>query len=290
MAGQEATMTDTRTDGYHWQVMRRAIDMIDAAGGAEVPLDRLAADLGLSPAHVQRVFSRFVGVSPKRYQQFLALGHARAMLRDGAPVLEAADAAGLSGGGRLHDLFLRWEAMTPGAYAAGGAGLVIRHGVFDSPFGPVVAMGTDRGLCGLGFAAETGVDAAMADLCARWPRADYRDDPAALAPWVAAAFGAAADTVPLAVIGAPFQIKVWEALVTIPAGQVTTYGDLARRLGHPKAARAVGAAVGRNPVSLLIPCHRVIASSGALTGYHWGLPVKRALLAWESAQAWGAGT
>ncbi len=276
--------TDTHEDGYHWQVMRRAIDLIDASGGAEVPLDRLATDLGLSPAHVQRVFTRFVGVSPKRYQQFLALGHARAMLRDRMPVLAAADAAGLSGAGRLHDLFLRWEAMTPGDYARRGAGLTIRQGVFDSPFGPVVAMGTDRGLCGLGFAAETGVEAARADLAARWPQATFVEDARALASWVAAAFGATADRVPLAVIGAPFQIKVWEALVTIPSGQVTTYADIATAIGHPRAMRAVGAAVGRNPVSLLIPCHRVIARSGALTGYHWGLPVKRALLAWESAE------
>jgi AraC family transcriptional regulator of adaptative response/methylated-DNA-[protein]-cysteine methyltransferase len=284
-AAREIAMTiQTHEDGYHWQVMRRAIDLIDAANGADIPLDRLAADLGLSPAHVQRVFTRFVGVSPKRYQQFLALGHARAMLRDRMPVLAAADAAGLSGGGRLHDLFLRWEAMTPGDYARRGAGLTIRQGVFDSPFGPVVAMGTDRGICGLGFAAETGVEAARADLAARWPLADFVDDPGPLAPWVAAAFGQGPDRVPLAVIGAPFQIKVWEALVTIPSGQVTTYSDIAEAIGHPRAMRAVGAAVGRNPISLLIPCHRVIARSGALTGYHWGLPVKRALLAWETAQ------
>jgi AraC family transcriptional regulator of adaptative response/methylated-DNA-[protein]-cysteine methyltransferase len=274
----------TPEDGYHWQVMRRAIDLIDASDGAEVPLDRLAADLGLSPAHVQRVFTRFVGVSPKRYQQFLALGHARRLLRDRVPTLVTADAAGLSGGGRLHDLFVRWEAMTPGDYARRGAGLTIRHGLFDSPFGPVVAMGTDRGLCGLGFAAETGVEAARADLAARWPNATFVEDAGALAPWVAGAFGTTSDKVPLSVIGAPFQIKVWEALVTIPSGQVTTYADIAQAIGHPRAMRAVGAAVGRNPVSLLIPCHRVIAKSGALAGYHWGLPVKRALLAWETAR------
>jgi AraC family transcriptional regulator, regulatory protein of adaptative response / methylated-DNA-[protein]-cysteine methyltransferase len=277
--------THVPEDSYHWQVMRRAIDLIDESDGAEVPLDRLAADLGLSPAHVQRVFTRFVGVSPKRYQQFLALGHARRLLRDRVPTLAAADAAGLSGGGRLHDLFLRWEAMTPGDYARRGAGLTIRHGVFDSPFGPVVAMGTDRGLCGLGFAAETGIKAAMEDLAARWPRAIFVEDAGALARWVEGAFGTTTEKVPLALIGAPFQIKVWEALVTIPSGEVTTYADIAQAIGHPRAMRAVGAAVGRNPVSLLIPCHRVIARSGALAGYHWGLPVKRALLAWETAQS-----
>jgi AraC family transcriptional regulator of adaptative response/methylated-DNA-[protein]-cysteine methyltransferase len=176
--------------------------------------------------------------------------------------------------------------MRPGEFARGGAGLMIRHGWFDTPFGEALAMGTGRGLCGLAFTAETGRDAAMADLCARWPEARYEEAPGAISPWVAAAFSGRGEAA-LHMIGAPFQIKVWEALLTIPSGHVTTYSEIARAIGHPRAVRAVGTAVGRNPVSYLIPCHRALRKSGALGGYHWGLPVKRALLAWESARADG---
>ena len=272
--------------GYHYGVMARAIAEIDAAGGERVSLDDLAARLGMSGAHFQRLFSQWVGVSPKRYQQYLALGHARRLLAERFTVLEAAHASGLSGPGRLHDLFLRWEAMTPGEYARGGAGLTIFWGWFDGPFGPTLVMGTDKGLCGMGFAAETGAEATFADMTGRWPRARFVEDPARLRPWALAAFGtdgAQAET-PLYLIGAPFQIKVWEALLAVPSGHVTTYSEIARAIGQPSANRAVGAAVGRNPISWLIPCHRALAKSGALTGYHWGLPVKRAMLAWEAAR------
>jgi len=271
---------------YHYAVIARAIDRIDAAGGAALPLERLAADLNMSPAHFQRVFSRWVGVSPKRYQQYLTLDHARRLLAERFTMLETAGAVGLSGSGRLHDLFVTWEAMSPGDYARAGEGLTIRHGWFDSPFGPVLAMGTDRGLCGIGFAAAAGDAAAMADLSGRWPRASFVEDPAALAPWVTAAFGGGG-AAPLHVIGGPFQIKVWEALLAIPSGHVTTYSEIAQAIGHPKAVRAVGTAVGRNPVSWLIPCHRALRKSGGLGGYHWGLPLKRAMLAYEAARAEG---
>jgi len=277
---------DSNTGAYHYGVIARAIDLIDAAGGERLGLDDLAGALGMSPAHFQRVFSRWVGVSPKRYQQYLALGQARRLLAERHSVLDTALAAGLSGPGRLHDLFLRWEAMTPGDYARAGAGLTIAWGWFDSPFGEVLAMGTAQGLCALGFAAETGREATFDDLRRRWPKAGLVHDPGRLRPWVARAFGAPADgPLPLVLIGAPFQIKVWEALLAVPSGQVTTYGDIARAIGQPTASRAVGAAVGRNPISWLIPCHRALARSGALTGYHWGLPVKRAMLAWEAARA-----
>lgn len=195
-----------------------------------------------------------------------------------------AEGAGLSGTGRLHDLFLRWEAMSPGDVARGGAGLIISWGWFPSPFGEVLAMGTARGLCGLAFAAEIGRKAAFADLAGRWPAATYREDPAAIAPWVTAALGQKGEA-RLHLIGAPFQIKVWEALLQIPPGHLTTYSDLAAAVGNPRAVRATGTAVGRNPLSWLIPCHRVLRKSGALGGYHWGLPVKRALLCWEAARA-----
>ncbi len=278
---------DQDTPSYHYGVIARAIARIDAAGGTAIPLDQLAADLNMSPAHFQRVFSRWVGVSPKRYQQYLTLEHARQLLAERMTVLEAADAAGLSGGGRLYDLFLRWEAMSPGDYARGGEGLTIRWGRFDSPFGPALVMGTNRGICGLAFTAETGDEAAFADLSGRWPRASYVEDAEALRPWAMQAFGAddAAGPAPLFLIGAPFQIKVWEALLTIPSGHVTTYSEIAAAIGAPRAVRAVGTAVGRNPVSWLIPCHRALRKSGGLGGYHWGLPVKRAMLAWEAARA-----
>ncbi|GAB1377972.1 methylated-DNA--[protein]-cysteine S-methyltransferase [Pararhodobacter aggregans] len=270
---------------YHYGVIGRAIAEIDAAG-ERVSLEELAGRLGMSPAHFQRVFTQWVGVSPKRYQQYLALGHARRLLAERFTVLEAAHASGLSGPGRLHDLFLRWEAMTPGDYAKGGAGLTIHWGWFDSPFGPALVMGTEKGLCGMGFAAEMGAEAAFADLTGRWPKARFVEDPMRLKPWVESAFGTTGglSETPLYLIGAPFQIKVWEALLTIPSGQVTTYSEIARAIGQPTANRAVGAAVGRNPISWLIPCHRALAKSGALTGYHWGLPLKRAMLAWEAAR------
>jgi AraC family transcriptional regulator of adaptative response/methylated-DNA-[protein]-cysteine methyltransferase len=269
------------TEPYHYAVIARALDVIDAEGPT-LTLDDLAARMAMSPAHFQRIFSAWVGVSPKKYQQYLTLGHARNLLADRFTVLDTALQTGLSGTGRLHDLFLTWEAMSPGEYAKGGAGLTIYWGWFDSPFGPALVMGTDRGICGLGFAADMGEAAAMQDLRGRWPNARFVENPGHLRPWVNAALGT--QTAPLHLIGAPFQIKVWEALLQIPSGQVTTYSEIARAIGHPTAVRAVGTAVGRNPISLFIPCHRALRKSGGLGGYHWGLPVKRAILAWESAR------
>jgi AraC family transcriptional regulator of adaptative response/methylated-DNA-[protein]-cysteine methyltransferase len=273
---------------YYYRLMRRAIDRIDSEGGRELSLEDIAAEMNLSPAHFQRVFSRWAGVSPKRFQQWLTLDHAKRLLEERHTTLETADAVGLSGGGRLHDLFVRWEAMSPGDYAKGGNGLEIFWGWFESPFGPALVMGTDKGICGIAFSAETGEEAAMEDLVSRWPQATFIEDPMRLQPMVDLAFAKAGaeegGKVPIFLIGAPFQIKVWEALLKIPTGHVTTYSDIARAIGHPKAVRAVGSAVGRNPVSFLIPCHRAIRKSGGLGGYHWGLPVKRAILAWEAAE------
>jgi len=274
-------MTDTGDQSYHFNVIRRAIDIIDGAEPA-LSLEALAAQLQMSPAHLQRVFSRWVGVSPKRYGQYLTLDHAKQLLAERHSMIDTVAETGLSGSGRLHDLFVTWEAMSPGEFARKGAGLSIRYGWFDSPFGEALAMGTERGLCGLAFTSETGRQAAFDDLVARWPEADYIEDASAITPWVEAAFGLRGHT-QLHMIGAPFQIKVWEALLQIPSGHVSTYSDIAQAVGKPKAVRAVGTAVGRNPVSFLIPCHRALRKSGALGGYHWGLPVKRAMLAWESA-------
>ena len=276
-------MTD-QSPSYHYAVIARALRVIDE-GGPGLTLEDLARRMDMSPSHFQRVFSAWVGISPKRYQQYLALDHARQMLADRFTTLDTALATGLSGTGRLHDLFLTWEAMTPGDFAKGGAGLTIRWGWFDSPFGPAIIMGTDKGICGMGFAAEMGVEGAFEDLIQRWPKAEFVEDPMSLRPWVLAAFGTdGVGTAPLHLIGAPFQIKVWEALMRIPTGHVTTYSEIAGTIGNPKAVRAVGTAVGRNPISFLIPCHRALRRDGTLGGYHWGLPVKRAILAWESAR------
>ncbi len=269
-------------DRFQHDLMLAAIRLIEETATDQPGLDDLAARMGISPAHFQKLFTRWVGVSPKRYLQWLTLGHARQLLRERHSVLEATLETGLSSPGRLHDLFVRWEAMSPGDYAAGGEGLTIREGWFETPFGEALAMGTERGLCGLAFAAEVGREAAQADLRARWPKATFVEDRAALAADVQAAFRRTGEA-RLHLIGAPFQIKVWEALLTVPTGHVTTYSDIARAIGSPRAVRAVGTAVGRNPVSWLIPCHRALRKSGALGGYHWGLGVKRAMLAWETA-------
>lgn len=277
----------TGEEGYHYGVMRRAIELIDQGEG-NLSLEDLARQMNMSPAHFQRLFSRWVGVSPKKYQQYLTLGHAKALLQEHFTTLEAAHSVGLSGTGRLHDLFVRWEAMSPGEYARQGQGLVIYWGWFESPFGPALIMGTDKGICGVGFAAETTAEAAMEDLLSRWPKARFVEDPMRLRPWVLNMFNAASDRLeptPLYLIGAPLQIKVWEALLRIPSGQVTTYSEIAEAIGNPRAVRAVGTAVGRNPISWIIPCHRALRKSGGLGGYHWGLPVKRAMLAYEAARA-----
>lgn len=270
---------------YHYNVMRRALDLLDGTEGA-LSLSELSARMDMSPAHFQRLFSSWVGVSPKKYQQYLTLGHAKTLLRDRCTTLQTSNMVGLSGGGRLHDLFLRWEAMSPGEFAQKGSGLTIFWGWFETPFGPALVMGTKRGICGIGFAAETGKADTMRDLVARWPKADFVEDPIQLTPWVETAFSAdgMGHATPLFVIGAPFQIKVWEALMAIPSGHVVTYSQIADHIGHPKAVRAVGTAVGRNPISFLIPCHRALRKSGGLGGYHWGMPVKRVLLAWEAAR------
>lgn len=274
-------MTDEHR--YHYQVIRRAIEVIDASA-EPLPLDDLAAQMGMSPAHFQRTFSQWAGVSPKKYQQYLTLDHAKTLLKERFTTLETSHSVGLSGTSRLHDLFLRWEAMAPGDYAKGGATLTIKWGWFDSPFGDALVMTTDRGVCGLAFSGETGRDAAMVDMRGRWPNATYVEAPDDIATWVNALFTMKGEA-PLSLIGSPLQIKVWEALMAIPSGHVTTYSEIAQRIGNPKASRAVGTAVGRNPISWFIPCHRALRKSGALGGYHWGLPVKRALLAYEGAQA-----
>ena len=276
-------MTQYSESAYHYRVISRAIKIIDEAKGQDLSLEELASCLSMSPAHFQRTFSRWAGVSPKRYQQYLTLGYARALVHDNISTMNTAMATELSGSGRLHDLFLRWEAMSPGEYARRGEGLDIHWGWFDSPFGDLLAMATKRGLCGLAFSAELGREATLNDMKLRWPKAKLHHDPNAADHWVQAALKHRGD-VRLLLSGGPFQIKIWEALMTIPSGYVSTYSEIARTAGVPSAVRATGTAIGRNPISWLIPCHRALRKTGGLGGYHWGLPIKRSLLAWESAR------
>jgi len=272
-----------QSEPYHYGLIKRAIEVIDAHDGKQLSLDDIASEMGMSAAHFQRTFSQWAGVSPKRFQQFLTLSHAKNMLHNSFTTLDTAAEVGLSGTGRLHDLFVKWEAMSPGEFARKGKGLTIYFGWFATPFGQALAMGTDRGLCGLAFSDDCGADAAWHDMSSRWPHAHFVENPTALENWVSAALNQSGDT-SLHLMGAPFQIKVWEALLKIPSGHVTTYSEIAQAVGNPKAVRAVGTAVGRNPVSWLIPCHRALRKSGGLGGYHWGLPVKRAMLAYETAR------
>lgn len=252
-------------------------------------LEVLAQRVKLSPDQLQRLFTRWAGLTPKAFLQALTLDHARKMLESSASILETSLDVGLSGPSRLHDLFVVHEGMSPGAYKSKGEGLRISYGYHPSPFGVALVMVTPYGLCGLSF-ADRGKEAdSLADMTRRWPNAQYTEDSAVTAPYAAQLF---ADqnfrpNQPLRItfIGTDFEIRVWETLLKIPVGKATTYGDIAASVGSPKAARAVGAAVGKNPMSFVVPCHRVIGKSGALTGYHWGLTRKKAILGWEAGRS-----
>ncbi len=251
-------------------------------------LDDLAGPVGMSAEQLQRVFTRWAGLTPKAFLQALTLDHARAMLKDSASILETSLEVGLSGPGRLHDLFVVHEGMSPGAYKSKGEGLTIYYGFHPSPFGLALVLVTDYGLCGLAF-ADSGQEAtALADMQKRWYNAQYTEDSARTAPYAARIFAPDKwkDGQPLRItfIGSDFEIRVWESLLKIPVGRAVTYGDIATSIEKPKAARAVGAAVGRNPISFVVPCHRVIGKSGDITGYHWGLTRKRAILGWEAGK------
>jgi len=247
-------------------------------------LDAAARAAGLSPHHFQRIFTRWVGVSPKRYVGALAHAEARDAIDEGASVLDAAFEAGLSGPGRLHDLFIAHEAVTPGDAKRRGAGLSFTWGVAPTPFGDGVFLIAPRGLSALAF-ADPDAETASQDLMARYPAADYGRDDALARDWSDRIFTGGGGPIPLALYGTPWQRQVWRALLTIPPGETTTYKAIAGQVCTPKASRAVGAAVGANPVSWLIPCHRVLAGDGRLTGYHWGVERKRAMLVYEAMSA-----
>ncbi len=277
--------------------VRAAIAYLSARWKSQPSVADIAAHVRLSESHLTHLFARWAGLSPKAFMQALTLDHARTLLREKASVLDASFEVGFSGPGRLHDLFVAHEAMSPGEFKSGGEGLVIRYGFHPSPFGEAIAAATPRGLAGLGWVDSqsddglkpaAGREGALADMVRRWPRATFTRDDAATAPDVLRAFDPACwrPDKPLRVvlIGTDFEVGVWKTLLRIPLGRATTYGVIAQALGRPSAARAVGAAVGRNPISFVVPCHRVLGGSGKLTGYHWGLTRKQAIIGWEAGK------
>lgn len=277
----------------HYARIEAALDYIAAHLEAQPDLAEIARHVGMSEYHFQRTFTRWAGISPKRFLQHLTLQAAKRSLADSASVLDAAYDVGLSGPSRLHDLFVTYEAVTPGEYKARGEGLTVRWGVHPSPFGACLLAATERGICHLSFLSGEPSDAPEDELRRRFPEADLEAAPEVTAPLAARIFAGSPgeEGAPLALHlrGTNFQLQVWKALLALPRGAVVTYGGLARRLGRPGAARAVGAAVGANPVAYLIPCHRVLRGSGELGGYRWGTARKRALLGWEAARREGEG-
>jgi AraC family transcriptional regulator of adaptative response/methylated-DNA-[protein]-cysteine methyltransferase len=278
-----------------YQLIAAAIAYLEDNHRGQPSLEELAEHLAVSPYHLQRLFTRWAGISPKRFVQFLTVEHAKQLLADSHTLLETAYATGLSGPGRLHDLFVGVEAMTPGEFKLGGQGLTIRYGFHATPFGDCLLATTERGICGLTFVGD---EDELSSLQARWPSARLVEDFRGTAEMAQRIFApgflasrqedlSPSNGAPLRLLlaGTNFQIKVWDALLRIPPGSVCTYEDIALRIGQPSAARAVGGAVGSNAIAYLIPCHRVIRKSGVIRDYRWGSTRKKALLTWESAQA-----
>ena len=272
-----------------YEVVRRVIEKISLDYRDQPSLEALAAEVGETPTGLQKLFTRWAGLSPKGFLQAVTLDHARRLLDGGMPLLETSFELGMSGPGRLHDLFVTHEGMSPGDYKSRGAGLTINYGWHVSPFGIALAMATDRGLAGLAFCDPGEERAAFEDMSGRWPNATFVEDVAATAPYAARVFDPARwrseEPLRVVMIGTDFQLRVWDALLKIPMGKAKTYSQIACEIGQPTASRAVGAAVGANPLSFVVPCHRALGKSGALTGYHWGLTRKRAILGWEAGQA-----
>lgn len=285
---KDVTPLATTAEGADYDKVRGVIEKISLDFRDQPSLETLAEEVGETPTGLQKLFTRWAGLSPKAFLQAVTLDHARRLLAEGMPLLEASFEVGMSGPGRLHDLFVTHEAMSPGEHKSRGEGLTIRYGWHISPFGRALVMVTDRGLAGLAFNDPGDDRAAFADMSGRWPNATYVEDMAATAPYAARIFDPARwrrdEPLRVVLIGTDFQVRVWEALLKIPMGRACTYSSIADRIGSPTASRAVGAAVGANPVSFVVPCHRALGKSGALTGYHWGLTRKRAILGWEAGQ------
>jgi AraC family transcriptional regulator of adaptative response/methylated-DNA-[protein]-cysteine methyltransferase len=279
------SLSDAAAD---YEVVRRAIGHIRDHWRDQPEIEVIAEAAGVTPTELHHLFRRWAGLTPKAFLQALTLDGARQLLRDSASVLDASYEVGLSGPGRLHDLFVTHEAMSPGEWKSGGAGLTMSYGFHPSPFGTALVMTTQRGLAGLAFADPGEEQAALADMKGRWPEANIVEDRARTTALARRIFDTGlwrADR-PLRVvlIGTDFEVRVWETLLKIPMGRAMTYSDIARKVGATKAARAVGAAVGKNPLAFVVPCHRVLGKHGALTGYHWGLTRKRAMLGWEAGR------
>ena len=271
-----------------YDIVRRAIAFVSERWRAQPEIDAIAAAAGVSASDLHRLFRRWAGITPKAFLQALTLDHARRLLRDSASVLDATFEVGLSGPGRLHDLFVTHEAMSPGEWKSGGSGLTMSYGFHPSPFGSALVMTTQRGLAGLAFADPGEEQTALADMRGRWPKANIVEDSTCTARLARRIFDSrlwrADQPLRVVLIGTDFEVRVWETLLRIPMGRAMTYSDVAAKVGATRAARAVGAAVGKNPVSFVVPCHRVLSKSGDVTGYHWGLTRKRAMLGWEAAR------
>jgi AraC family transcriptional regulator, regulatory protein of adaptative response / methylated-DNA-[protein]-cysteine methyltransferase len=277
-----------------YERIAQAITFITASVNSQPTLDEIAAQLHLSPFHFQRLFSRWAGVTPKRFLQVLTLERAKQLLSVATPILEVSDSLGLSSGSRLYDHFVQLEAVTPGEFKLGGAGLTIEYALLDTPFGKTFIAATERGICNLEFLDNAEIEAHLIYFAKKWPYATLRENQQRIREIVTVLFSSerkldSAENKPerplsLIVTGTNFQINVWQALLRIPPGKVVSYKQLANDTGNPGAARAVGQAVGANPVAFLIPCHRVILQSGKLGGYHWGETRKHAIHAWESAR------
>jgi AraC family transcriptional regulator of adaptative response/methylated-DNA-[protein]-cysteine methyltransferase len=272
-----------------YDIVRRAIAFVSEHWRGQPDIGVIAETVGVSASDLHHLFRRWAGITPKAFVQALTLDHARRLLRDSASVLDASFEVGLSGPGRLHDLFVTHEAMSPGEWKSGGEGLTLAYGFHPSPFGTALVMTTDRGLAGLAFADAGEEQAALADMRRRWPKAalvEHTGETAQLAHRIFdVSLWRAEVPLHIVLIGSDFEVRVWEMLLRIPVGRAMTYSDVAARIGTPKAARAVGAAVGKNPISFVVPCHRVLGKSGAITGYYWGITRKRAMLGWEMGQA-----
>ena len=269
-----------------YETVAAAIRFVCSHAGTQPSLEEIACHVGLSASHLQRVFSDWAGISPKRFLQFLTKEHARTLLRESRDVMSAAIESGLSGPGRLHDLMVSCEALTPGQIGALGEGLVIRYGFAASPFGTFIFGATARGICHLRFVATGQVNVAEAELHSEWPHAKWKHDDAMARQLATDLFSPFSEPKPLNLLlrGTNFQIKVWEALLRIPAGHALSYRDLATMAALPNAQRAVGTAMAHNTIAVLIPCHRVIRESGDIGLYRWGPERKQSLIAWEQAR------
>jgi AraC family transcriptional regulator of adaptative response/methylated-DNA-[protein]-cysteine methyltransferase len=268
--------------------VRRAIAFISARWRDQPEIEAIADASGLTPDELHHLFRRWAGLTPKAFMQALTLDHAKGLLRDSASVLDAALESGLSGPGRLHDLFVTHEAMSPGEWKTGGAGMTLRYGFHPCPFGSAIVIASERGLAGLAFADPGEEQPAFDDMARRWPAATFVADDAGTAEMARRIFDKQMwrPEQPLRVllIGTDFEVRVWETLLKIPMGRAVCYSDIATKIDSPKASRAVGAAVGKNPISFVVPCHRALGKSGALTGYHWGITRKQAMIGWEAGQ------